>query len=56
MTEYNVYGKKSYAYALGRISGTTHRVLKPEELARLRETDSETARGKLGNSAFGHKC
>lgn len=52
MTEYNVYGKKSYAYALGRISGTTHRVLKPEELARLRETDSETAQKLLADYGY----
>lgn len=52
MTEYNVYGKKSYAYALGRISGTTHRVLKPEELARLREADSETAQKLLADYGY----
>lgn len=52
MTEYNVYGKKSYAYALGRISGTTHRVLKAEEFARLREADTETAQKLLADYGY----
>ena len=52
MTEYNVYGKKSYAYAIGRISGTTHRVLRAEEMARLREADSETAQKLLTDYGY----
>lgn len=52
MTEYNVYGKKSYAYALGRISGTSHRVLRAEEMARLREADSETAQKLLADYGY----
>lgn len=52
MTEYNVYGKKSYAYALGRISGTSHRVLRAEEFARLREADGETAQKLLTDYGY----
>lgn len=43
MTERNVYGKKSYEYALGRLSATTHRLLSAEQLGRLREADLRTA-------------
>ena len=52
MTEYNVYGKKSYEYAIGRISGTTHRVLRAEEMARLREADGETAQKLLTDYGY----
>ncbi|MGN0570955.1 MAG: V-type ATPase subunit [Candidatus Fimenecus sp.] len=52
MTEYNVYGKKSYAYAIGRISGTSHRVLRTDEMARLREADSETAQKLLADYGY----
>lgn len=47
MTEYNVYGKKSYAFAIGRLSGTTHAVLREETLTRLREADFDTAQKLL---------
>ncbi len=52
MAEYNVYGKKSYAFALGRISGTTHRVLTTEQTARLREADFSAAQKLLADCGY----
>lgn len=53
MTEsYNVYGKKSYAYALGRISGTPHKVLNEEMFGRLREADFQTAEKLLADYGY----
>lgn len=52
MTEYNPYGRKSYAFALGRISGTTHAVLREEALSRLREADFEGAQKLLSDYGY----
>jgi len=52
MTEYNVYGKKSYAYALGCISGTTHQILREEQIARLREADFDAAQKLLADYGY----
>lgn len=52
MTEYNVYGKKSYAFALGRISGTAHRVLNAEMRARLSEADFSNAQKLLADFGY----
>lgn len=52
MTEYNVYGKKSYAYALGRISGTSHQILREEQIARLREADFDAAQKLLAEYGY----
>ena len=52
MAEYNVYGKKSYAFALGRISGTAHRPLTAEQTARLREADFQTAQKLLTDFGY----
>lgn len=52
MTEYNVYGKKSYAYAIGRISGTSHQVLRDEQFARLREADFDAAQKLLADYGY----
>lgn len=52
MTEYNVYGKKSYAFALGRISGTTHAVLREDTLTRLREADFSSAQKLLCDCGY----
>ena len=56
MAEYNVYGKKSYAFALGRISGTAHRPLTAEQTARLREADFQTAQKLRKKMRFVRSC
>lgn len=54
--QYNVYGKKSYEYALGRISGTPHRILTAEMLGRLREADTPTAEKLLADFGYPQKA
>ena len=54
--QYNVYGKKSYEYALGRISGTPHRILTVEMLGRLREADTPTAEKLLADFGYPQKA
>ena len=42
----NVFGKKSYEYAIGRITANRHRPLSAEQWTRVREADIESA-GKM---------
>lgn len=52
--EFNVYGKKSYEFAVGRIKATKHPVLNREQWSRLREADIQGAAKLLEDYGYPH--
>lgn len=52
MSEYNVFGKKSYEFAVGAIKASSHSVISEEKLNRLKEADLESAQKMLAEFGY----
>lgn len=51
----NVYGKKSYEFAIGSIKASGHPLLSDEQIRRIREADTETAEKLLSEYGYEQK-